>query len=108
MSNDYILIKGEGGIEGTLAISKNVFRDIAKQTIQDNDNFNIPDNFLQNNVLVNFKDGALKIDVDLQVKYGNRVIGVLENIQKKIHETVTSRTSLTDVVVDINVIGFIF
>lgn len=107
MSTNYVIINNDTSA-GILAVEKNVFRDIVKYTIQDSKHLNVPHNLLQNNIAVDYVDEVLVIDVDLTVKFGNRVIGVLENIQQKIHDSITNNSSLKDVIVNINVIGFNF
>lgn len=106
MSTNYVIINDSE--EGILAIEKTVFRDIVKYTIAESKYLNIPHNLRQNNITVEFNDGKLIISAELVVQFGNRVIGVLENIQQKIYDTITNNSTLTDVEVNINVIGFNF
>ncbi len=109
MSTNYIVISSDESIEGTLAIEKGVFRDIAKQTLSENKFINVSNDMMQNKrIAVAYEENKLVLDIDVEVKFGNRTIGVIENVQKKIFETITNRTSVEDVVININVIGFIF
>ncbi len=109
MSTNYIVISNSDSIEGTLAIEKSVFRDIAKQTLSENKFINVSNDMMQNKrIAVTYEEGKLLLDIDVEVKFGNRTIGVIENVQKKIFETITNATSVTDVTVNINVLGFIF
>lgn len=109
MSTNYIVISDDNSIEGTLAIEKSVFRDLAKLALSENKFVNISNDMMQNKrIAVTYEDEQLILDIDVEVKFGNRTIGIIENSQKKIFELITNGTSVSDVVVNINVIGFIF
>lgn len=109
MNSNYVVINNEDNDLGTLAIEKNVFSEMVKQIILDNKNLNIGHAILQNNkVNVIYSDGQLLLNIDVMVKYGNRAMGVIENVQKKIFETITNKTSVSDVIINICVVGFIF
>lgn len=109
MSTNYIVINDDESIEGTLAIEKSVFRDLAKLALSENKFINVSNDMMQNKrIAVTYEEEQLVLDIDVEVKFGNRTIGIIENMQKKIFDSITNGTSVTDVVVNINVIGFIF
>lgn len=109
MSTNYIVISEDNNIEGTLAIEKSVFRDLAKLALSDNKFINVSNDMMQNKrIAVTYEEEQLVLDIDVEVKFGNRTIGIIENMQKKVFEAITAGTSVTNVIVNINVIGFIF
>lgn len=109
MSANYIIIEDALENEGVLAIAKNVFRDIAKETLLEHKYTDLADTSpFGKNIVVSYKDEKLVLSIDLDVKFGNKVIKVLEDIQRKIHDTILSRTSIDNVEVNIGVDGFEF
>lgn len=109
MSANYIIIEDALENEGVLAIAKNVFRDIAKETLLEHKYTGLADTSpFGKNIVVSYKDEKLVLSIDLDVKFGNKVIKVLEDIQRKIHDTILSRTSIDNVEVNIGVDGFEF
>ena len=109
MSTNYVVIENALENEGVLAIAKNVFRDIAKETLLDHDFTFLADTMpFGKSIVITYIDEKLVLNIDLEVRYGNKVIKVLEDVQKKIHDTILSRTSISNVEVNIGVVGFEF
>lgn len=109
MSSNYIEIFNDSEINGTLAIEKSVVRDIAKHTILENGKVSINTKLMQNKgVSVLYEDGQLTVNLDVDVKYGNHVIGVIENVQNKIFQAITTSTGIQDVIINVWVVGFTF
>lgn len=109
MSTNYVIIENALAKEGVLAIAKNVFRDIAKETLLEHEYTKIADaNPFSKSIVISYIDEKLVLDIDLNVKFGNRVVKVLEDVQKKIHDTIIARTSIDNVEVNISVVGFKF
>ncbi len=109
MSTNYVVIENALENKGVLAIAKNVFRDIAKETLLEHENTFLADTMpFTKNINVTFEDDLLVINIDLEVKFGSKVIKVLEDIQAKLHDTIISRTSINNVKVNIGVVGFEF
>lgn len=54
------------------------------------------------------ENNKLTINVVINVKYGNNVMRVIEDIQKKIHNTIINSTNIEDIVVNVGVVGFVF
>lgn len=109
MSANYVIIKNEIENNGIIAIEKNVFRDIVKNTLLEHEYTNLADApLLGKSMTLVYDEETLTIDLDLKVKFGNRVIRVIEDIQKKIYDTLKQRTNVKSVIVNIGVVGFIF
>lgn len=109
MSTNYVIIENALANRGVLAIAKNVFRDIAKETLLEHEYTKIADtNPFSKSIVISYIDEKLVLDIDINVKFGNKVVRVLEDIQKKIHDTIIARTSISNVEVNIGVVGFKF
>lgn len=110
MSTNYIEILHNSEVPGTLAIATSVISDIVKYTLADSKYVEIENRLLQQNrgITIKYDNDILVINIDVDVKYGNRVIGVVEKIQSKIFQAVTTSTSIQNVVVNVWVVGFTF
>lgn len=109
MSANYVIIENALENEGVLAIAKNVFRDIAKETLLDHEFTFLADTSpFTKNIVISYVDDKLVLNIDLQVRFGNKVIKVLEDVQRKIHDTILARTSINNVEINIGVVGFEF
>lgn len=109
MSTNYVIIENALENQGSLAIAMNVFKDIAKETLLEHKYTFLKEGMpFSKNIFVTYKDKELVISIDLEVKYGNKVIKVIEDIQKKVHDTILARTNVDNVKVNIGVTGFEF
>lgn len=109
MSTNYVIIENALENKGVLAIAKNVFRDIAKETLNEHE-FTILAGHtpFTKSIIVTYEDEELVLNIDLDVKFGNKVIKVIEDVQRKIHDTILARTSIDNVKINIGVVGFEF
>ncbi len=105
MNSNYIEINQDDNSLGTLAIQKNVFSDLVKQVIINSDSSQA---VLHNKVNISYNEGELVLNIEVMLKYGNRALGVIENVQRKIFEVISNGTSVSDVIINISVVGFIF
>lgn len=105
MNSNYIEINQDDNSLGTLAIQKNVFSDLVKQVIKNSDSSQA---VLHNKVNISYSEGELVLNIEVMLKYGNRALGVIENVQRKIFEVISNGTSVSDVIINISVVGFIF
>ena len=109
MSTNYVVIENALENNGILAISKNVFKDLAKETLVEHEYTYLANAMpFSKNIVVTYQKEKLVINIDLEVKFGNKVIKIIEDIQKKIHDTILARTSIGNVEVNIGVVGFEF
>lgn len=109
MSTNYIIIENALETEGILAIAKNVFKDIAKETLLEHEYTYLANAMpFSKNIVITYNEDKLVINIDLEVRFGNKVIKIIEDIQKKIHDTILARTSIDNVEVNIGVVGFEF
>ena len=109
MSTNYVIIENALENPGILAIAKNVFRDIAKETLLEHEYTYLADTMpFSKSIVITYQKDKLVLNVDLEVRFGNNVIKIIEDIQKKIHDTILARTSISEVEVNIGVVGFEF
>ncbi len=109
MSTNYVIIENALENAGILAIAKNVFRDIAKETLLEHEYTYLAETMpFSKSIVITYQKDKLVINIDLEVRFGNNVIKIIEDIQKKIHDTILARTSISDVEVNIGVVGFEF
>lgn len=109
MSTNYIIIKNESENNGLIALEQNVFIELIKNTLIDHEYTNLADASLyKKNINLTYENEQLTVDIDLRVKFGKRVIRVIEDIQKKISEALLLKTNIKSVKVNIGVVGFIF
>lgn len=109
MSANYVIIENDLENNGILAIAKNVFRDIAKETLTEHEYTYLADaNPFSKSINISYQKEKLVLNIELEVRFGNKVIKIIEDIQKRIHDTILSRTSIDNVEVNIGVVGFEF
>lgn len=109
MNTNYITVKSEAEQNGLIAIEKNVFIDLVKKTLIDHKYTNLATYLPYKTIeILADENNKLTINVVINVKYGNNVMRVIEDIQKKIHNTIINSTNIEDIVVNVGVVGFVF
>ncbi|NLY62503.1 MAG: Asp23/Gls24 family envelope stress response protein [Erysipelothrix sp.] len=110
MSSNYIEILNNSEINGKVSIEKSVIGDIAKYSVEESKYVSFSHKLIQQNkgISVTYEDEVLTINLEVEVKFGNHVVGVIENLQQKIYQAITTSTGIEDVCVNVWVIGFTF
>lgn len=111
MNTNYVVIENAHENNGILAIAQNVFKEIAKETLLEHEYTYLAEGMpFSKNIVIAYDDvkDKLVINIDLEVRFGNKVIKIIEDIQKRIHDTILSRTNINNVEVNIGVVGFEF
>lgn len=108
MAREYIELTPRNGV-GIIALTTSTFQTIAQNVIEEDDQVSLGDTTrFKYPLSCKIVDDQLVINIDLKVKYGVNVAEACQQIQSKIHDSISHMCDYTPDIIDIKVVGFIF
>lgn len=108
MANEYVLIQDQTEGLGQIAVSNNVINHIVQISVQENEYVFFEDNVGKKSLNVKNDGSHVDIDLRVKVKYGKDVERVCRNFQNELQRNIELMVELTNITININVVGFIF
>ena len=107
MAVEYILASKNKDTIGTIGLSISVFESIAQYTIEDMKDvyLTLSTNF-RINVHRKVENNALIIDLDIVVRIGKNVNEISRQIQNNVASEIYAMTTISNIIVNVNVKGF--
>ena len=107
MAVEYILASKNKDTIGTIGLSISVFESIAQYTIEDMKDvyLTLSTNF-RKNINCKVENNALIIDLDIVVRIGRNVNEISRQIQNNVASEIYAMTSISNIIVNVNVKGF--
>lgn len=106
MKSSYLSANKTNNDSGTIALSTQVFEQIAQAVLEDDNNIKLSTGYFKKAIICSVLNNAINIDIDILLKHSNNVNELCSKKMKEIIESIKNMTDFQSVKINISVRGF--